>query len=70
MPGLPWTSDEDEILIKGFKAGLSIEDMRRILKSRDSDAKIRGRAKRLGIPIPRPVPEIDHEEFKRLMKGR
>ena len=67
-PRAPWTKPEDEVIEKLHKAGRTYDDATRVLKSRSREA-IRARALSIGKPLSGPLPEIDFEEFKRLMRG-
>lgn len=66
---IPWTEGEREILKTMIAARKRAADIGRVLKSR-STAAIFNQAYSMGLKITGETPEIDADEFKRIMKGR
>lgn len=65
----PWMNDEMEILRTMLDAGKTLEDISKVLKSRNIDS-IRSKSISLGYkPSLHPRGEIDMEAFRRIMKG-
>lgn len=67
MPGIPWTQKEKTILAQLARKGYTAREIQKVLKSRSLDA-IHCQADNLAISISGPMPEIDFEEFRRLLK--
>jgi hypothetical protein len=65
---LPWTPQEEEILIAMVKGERTAEEIGKILKSRSIDA-IRNKVYGKGLEFIGQSPEIDMEAFKKIMKG-
>ena len=66
----PWSDQEVDILQRMHAAQKTIDEIRRVLKSR-TESMIRNKAYDIGIRIlVVPNPEIDMAEFKRLMGGK
>jgi len=66
--GVPYTKEEDRIIIAMHKAGYRPEDISKVLVSRGAD-QIKDHSYRLGIKWTA-APEIDQEMFKKMMKGK
>jgi len=67
MAGKVWTEKEEKVLRDLAGLGYSIDEIRIVLKSRSRDA-IFSKATSLRISLSGPEPQIDMDEFKRLMK--
>jgi hypothetical protein len=65
----PYTPEEVDILTKMVNAGCTPEQCAKVLKSRTVTG-IEDKAGRLGMKWKYLNPEIDMDEFKRLMKGK
>ena len=65
-----WTPGEDEALRKMAKAGRTVLEMTKVLKSRTISA-IEGRAKILELSVSRAKkPEIDHQLLREMLKAK
>jgi len=69
MDRIPWQENEIEILKKMAAAGRRVREISAVLKSRSSNS-INCKAYSLGLSLGEGEPEIDMDEFKRLMGGR
>ncbi len=68
MNNKPWTDEEKIILREMAQAGKNKWDIARVLKSRTSDA-IANKATSLCISLSGGLPEINMDEYKRIMEG-
>lgn len=71
MAGIPWTSEEEEMLRKLSAAGVSSKEAAAVLKSRSPhsiDSKVKNMGLRMGLSARKP--EIDRELFRQMVKGK
>ena len=68
MNNKPWTDEENSILREMAQAGKNKWNIAKVLKSRTPDA-IANKANSLGISLGGGLPEINMDEYRRIMEG-